>query len=318
VNTDAAAELLAAGRVCPADYTYSPALFARTPDFSADVLYVVGGLYGNLEALAAIERMAALERGPVTIAFNGDFHWFDAETDWFAAIEQGVFRHRALRGNVETELARGDDIGAGCGCAYPESVSGEIVTRSNEILKQLRDAAPVSQWTGLRDLPMHLVAGVGPLRVGIVHGDATALAGWRFAQDELDNPKRRAWLTDVQRAAKVDVFSSTHTCLAALRDVELPDGRLTIINNGAAGMPNFSRSNFGVVTRIAAAASPHKPLYGLERDGVFIDALAVEYDQRAFLDRFLTRWPKGSPAYASYHQRIVAGPDYQIAQAAGR
>jgi hypothetical protein len=311
-------ELLQAGRSCPTDYIYSPAVFARAPDLLAEVLYVVGGLYGNLEALAAVEEMAALERAPVTIVFNGDFHWFDAEPDWFAAIESGVSKHRALRGNVETEIARWSDIGAGCGCAYPESVSGETVARSNDILNQLRDAIPFSTRARLRDLPMHLVAAVGPLRIGIVHGDAAALAGWRFAQDELDNPKRRGWLADVQRAAKVDVFASTHTCLAALRDFELPDGRMMIINNGAAGMPNFSSTNFGLITRIAATPSPHKPLYGTTLDGVHVDALAVEYDHDAFLDRFLARWPHGSPAHASYFQRIVAGPDYAIAQAAGR
>ncbi len=105
-------------------------------------------------------------------------------------------------------------------------------------------------------------------------------AGWRFAQDELDNPKRRAWLADVHAAAKVDVFASTHTCLAALRDFALPGGRLTVINNGAAGMPNFRGTRFGVITRIATSPSPHRPLYGAERDGIHIDALAVDYDQQ--------------------------------------
>ncbi len=96
-------------------------MFARAPDFAAETLYVVGGLYGNLAALTAIEKLAAKERAPVTQVFNGDFHWFDADPDWFAAIEHGVAPHRALRGNVETEIARAADIGAGCGCAYPES-----------------------------------------------------------------------------------------------------------------------------------------------------------------------------------------------------
>jgi hypothetical protein len=164
-------------------------------------------------------------------------------------------------------------------------------------------------------LPMHLVAQVGALRIGIVHGDAAALAGWRFAQDELDNPKRRAWLADIRAAARVDVFASTHTCLAALRDLALPGGRLTVINNGAAGMPNFSGSLCGVITRIATTPSPHKPLYGIDRDGIHIDALAVDYDPAAFLKRFDKRWPPGSPAYASYYRRIVAGPDYALAQA---
>jgi len=100
-----------------------------------------------------------------------------------------------------------------------------------------------------------------------------------------------------------------------LRDFVLPSGRLTAINNGSAGMANFSGSTFGVVTRIGLTPSPHRPLYGLVRDGVHIDALAVEFDLPAFLGRFLARWPEGSPAHKSYFRRIVAGPEYEIAAA---
>ena len=131
-----------AGRVCPADYVYSPKVFARLPDFEAETLYVVGGLYGNLAALDAVEQLAAQEMTPVTIVFNGDFHWFDAELSWFAHIERGVARHRALRGNVETEIARVTDIGAGCGCDYPPGVSEDVVWRSDFISLQLRCQSP--------------------------------------------------------------------------------------------------------------------------------------------------------------------------------
>jgi hypothetical protein len=306
-----------AGRVCPLDYTYAPDVFARAADFSAETLYVVGGLYGNLAALDVIEAMMAREHYAPEIVFNGDFHWFDAAPDWFAAIEQRVAPFRALRGNVETEIARNGDIGAGCGCAYPDSVSGDIATRSNEILALLQQVTPQAARARLGALPMHLVADVGPLRVGIVHGDAAALAGWRFAPDELDNPKRRAWLADIRSKTHIDVFASTHTCLAALRDIALPSGRLTIVNNGAAGMPNFAGNRCGVITRIATTPSPLAPLYGVERDGVHIDALAVAYDSEAFLARVLKRWPPGSPAYESYYRRIVDGPDYHLAQARG-
>jgi hypothetical protein len=307
-----------AGRNCPRDYAYAPSVLARAADFAADTLYVVGGLYGNLEALAAVERLAALERSPPQIVFNGDFHWFDAAPDWFAAVERGAAPHRALRGNVETEICRGEDIGAGCGCAYPEKVCDDVVRRSNEILAEIRAGTPPAARARLRGLPMHLVAQVGGLRVGIVHGDAVSLAGWRFAQDRLDDARNRPWLDDVTRAARADIFACTHTCLAALRDFTLSAGRLTVINNGAAGMPNFAGSHYGVITRIATSPSPHQPRYGIARDGVHIDAIAVDYDPGAFLDRFLTRWPAGSPAHASYYQRIVDGPDYTIAQAAPR
>jgi hypothetical protein len=306
------------GRTCPADYGYAPSVFARAPDFSSETLYVVGGLYGNLAALAALEALAAAERSRSKIVFNGDFHWFDAEPDWFAAIERGVAPHRALRGNVESEIGRAKDIGAGCGCAYPASVDDGVVQRSNDILAMLATVVPEAARTRLRGLPMHLVAQVGDLRIGIVHGDACSLAGWRFAHDALDAARNQSWLGDVRRASHIDVFASTHTCLAALRDFTLSAGRLTIVNNGAAGMPNFAGARFGVATRIGTTPSPHSPLYGLQRDSVHIDAIALPYAQDAFLERFMARWPADSPAYDSYHERIVNGPDYTIAQAAPR
>jgi hypothetical protein len=303
-----------AGRLCPQDYAYPPSAFERPPDFTAATLYVVGGLYGNTAALATIETMAARE--DATIVFNGDFHWFDAEPEWFADIERGVMRHRALRGNVETEIARAEDIGAGCGCAYPETVDERVVQRSNSILAQLRTAATETE--RLRSLPMHLVAQVGPLRIGIVHGDAGSLAGWRFAQGALDDPRQQTWRNDIARASRIDVFASTHTCGAVLRDFTLPPRRLTVVDNGAAGMPNFAGTRFGVITRIATTVPRHRPLYGLARNGVRIDALPVAYDHEAFAARFLRRWSQGSTAYESYWQRIDRGPELTLAQARPR
>ena len=306
----------APGRMCPADYNYSPAVFDQSAEIDANVLYVVGGLYGNLAALDAVEALAAAEPVSPILVFNGDFHWFDAEPQWLAELDARVACHPAIRGNVETEIARAGDVGAGCGCAYPPAVGEDLVRRSNAILSELRAAASAAVRARLARLPMHQVAQVGGLRIGIVHGDAASLAGWRFAHDALDDPARRPWLADVRHASGIDVFACTHTCLSALRDFALPTGRLTVINNGAAGMPNFSGSTFGLISRIGTQPSPHPALYGLVRDGVHIDALQLAYDQRSFLDRFLARWPVGSPAHASYFDRITAGPDYAFARAA--
>jgi hypothetical protein len=303
--------------MCPLDYRYPPSALDRAADMSADVLYVVGGLYGNVAALDALDEVAAAERAPPAIVFNGDFHWFDAEPGWFSQIEQRVGVHRALRGNVETEIVRPHDIGAGCGCAYPESVDDGVVQRSNEIFRELRRAAAAVPGIGgrLAQLPMHLVAQIGDLRVGIVHGDAASLAGWRFAPEALDDASAGRWLDEIRHASRIDAFASTHTCLAVLRDFSLPGGRLTVINNGAAGMPNFAGTRFGLISRIATTPSPHPPLYGIVRDGVHIDAIALRYDSNAFLQHFLARWPEGSPAHASYLRRIEHGPDYAIASA---
>ena len=122
-----------AGRICPASYSYSPSSFARPPELRAEVLYVVGGLYGNRFALAEIEQWRRAKQLDTQIVFNGDYHWFDADADAFAHIDNAVARHAALRGNVETELA-GDDDANGCGCAYPETVPDDDVERSNAIL----------------------------------------------------------------------------------------------------------------------------------------------------------------------------------------
>jgi calcineurin-like phosphoesterase family protein len=305
----------AAGRMCPADYQYDPAIFDRPAEITTDVLYVVGGLYGNLAALEALERLASAERERVTIVFNGDFHWFDAEPGWFTELDRLVARHVAIRGNVETEIARPAEIGAGCGCAYPESVDDGVVQRSNLILAELREAAGAGLQKRLAALPMHLVAQVGDARIGVVHGDAAALAGWRFDPTALDDPANHAWLTDVRARARVDAFASTHTCIAGARDFVLRAGRLTVFNNGAAGMPNFSGTRFGVISRIATCPSPHPPLYGVGRDGICFDAVALPYDTDAFLARFLKRWPAGSAAHRSYFRRIIEGPDHSVAVA---
>src|SRR4051812_19216110 len=101
------------GRSCPVSYRYSPRVFDRAPEIVAETLYVVGGLYGNVEALATVLDMAAAEPGPVTLAFNGDFHWFDVDAQDFNRVTHAVLAHAAIRGNVETEVAA-EDSGAGC------------------------------------------------------------------------------------------------------------------------------------------------------------------------------------------------------------
>ena len=316
-----------AGRVCPASYSYSPSCFARPAEISGDVLYVVGGLYGNRFALAEIERMADCEETPPQLVFNGDFHWFDADPASFVHISQAVARHVALRGNVETEIA-GEDDGNGCGCAYPESVPDSDVERSNSILQRLRNVARQIECSDpgvrarLEALPMHRVAQVGDARVGIVHGDAWALAGWRFANDALHDERQTASLSAVFEQSALDGFASTHTCLPALRTFETPLGERFVVNNGAAGMPNFQHTRFGLITRLANVPVPRQlsreRLYGADVASVYVDALAVRFDAAAWDREFQRVWPSGSPASVSYGRRIVCGPDFTIDQALGR
>ncbi len=300
------------GRVCPLRYRYGPGAIARAPERSAAILYVVGGLYGNLPALDAIEAMASDEPGPVTLCFNGDFNWFNVDDAGFRAINERVLRHDAILGNVEAEFGS-DSNDAGCGCAYPDQVDHGTVERSNQIHAALKRTAArhPDLLARLAGLPMVARYRVGDAMVGIVHGDAESLAGWRFDVTALDDPALHAWRAEAFNEAAVDIFASTHTCLPALRRYDFPAPKI-VANNGSAGMPNSSGDRFGLLTRIAVTPSPHRKLYGNKLRDTHVDALAINYDDAAWQDRFLENWPEGSPAWQSYFKRIVDGPDYRL------
>lgn len=297
------------GRSCPLSYRYAPASLARKPELVADTLYVVGGLYGNRPALASVLELAATEVGRAAVVFNGDFNWFNVDAEGFESINGAVLEHVALRGNVETELAA-NDAAAGCGCGYPDWVSDAEVRRSNAIMEQLRDTARAFPKLRARlgRLPMNLVARVGGARVAIVHGDAESLAGWGFSQETLDDPGQLERVSRWFDEARADVFASSHTCLPVA--CELPGGRV-LVNNGAAGMPNFRATRHGVVTRIGGTqALATEALYTVYAGDIRIEALPVRYDAARFEREFLANWPAGSAAHASYHTRITRGPDY--------
>lgn len=309
------------GRVCPLRYRYGPRAIAQAQVREAQTLYVIGGLYGNVPALDAIEQMArteAQERAhPPTLCFNGDFNWFNVDDQAFAEINLRVLANDAILGNVEAELdAPLDD--AGCGCAYPDSVDAGVVQRSNRIHATLK--ATARRHGGLlrriAQLPMVARYRVGDCRIGVVHGDAESLAGWRFDVNTLDDPAQASWLETMFDAAQVDVFASTHTCLPALRRVPLPAvGVACVANNGAAGMPNFSGDLSGLCTRIATTPSPHPVLHESRVAGAWVALLQVRFEAQRWQREFLAQWPPGTPAWVSYFQRISQGPKFSPAQA---
>lgn len=305
----------APGRSCPLHYRHRPGELARADEIEADVAWVAGGLYGNPEALTAIRRAVATERAEgrrVALIFNGDFHWFDADPGDFAEVQDAVLAEHAIAGNVELELAQ-PDPGAGCGCAYPDFVDDATVERSNRIIERLRataGAVPRAR-DRLAALPRLLRVRVGDSVTGVIHGDPESVAGWQFAIEHVTDPLQplspdrvAAWAAE----AHVDAFACSHTCLpwaARFHDI-------AVINNGSAGMPNFRGDRRALVTRIAANERAHpRALYGIDRDGVRWEAVPVEYDSGAWWQRFISAWPEGSPARASYAERILHGPAFE-------
>jgi hypothetical protein len=299
----------APGRSCPLSYQYGRSALRGEASLYADSLWIAGGLYGNPFALEALLQAYGEDRGSKALVFNGDFHWFDVDAADFERIDDSVLGFRATRGNVETELAA-PTADAGCGCHYPGWVGDETVQRSNRIMERLRATARTLPHTlaRLAALPMHLIAQVGAARVAIVHGDADSLAGWAFSQEALAT---RAGLEDAASAfaeTGVDVFASSHTCLPVLRG--FPGDRL-LINNGAAGMPNFRGQRFGLATRIAR--SPHADaIYGAQCAKVYVEAIPLRYEQAAWERSFLAQWPAQTDAHHSYYGRIVNGPDCSL------
>lgn len=311
----------APGRACPLLYRYGAAAIAAAPEREVDTLYVVGGLYGNRPALDAVEALAQAECAtgaiPPTLCFNGDFNWFDIDDRAFAEINTRVLAHDAIQGNVEAELgAAGDD--AGCGCAYPDSVDAGTVERSNHIHRLLKTTAArhPALLARIARLPMLARYRVGACRVGVVHGDAESLAGWRFDVAALDDPQAAPWLHGAFDAAAVDVFASTHTCLPARRQWALPGGRRgCVVNNGAAGMPNFSGDLRGLVTRIARTPATGPMLHEVKVAGAHVALLPLAFDGARWQAEFLAQWPPASAAWTSYFERISRGPAYTPAQA---
>ena len=296
---------------------------------------MVGGLYGNLAALrAVVERADREPGGPATIVCNGDFHWLDVDPEDFEAISETVQARHATKGNVEAELAsQGSGEDAGCGCAYPDYVGDDVVDRSNQIMTQLR--ATASRFSSLArrlgELPRHLTVSVGGHRVGILHGDPESLAGWHLALEAMEpgdplvrrqvgwrgTPTSAADLLDWFGRADVDAFASTHTGLPYAQVVSDGRHRRLVINNGAAGLPSFAGTSYGVMTRLSDdPRPPGDSLYGVSIGGLRGDALPVRFDPARWKQRFLAQWPPGSPGHRSYFTRIARGTHLQLHQAA--
>ncbi|MBU2872771.1 hypothetical protein [Marinobacter salexigens] len=299
------------GRSCPLAYRYEPASLCANPmPVTEDVLYVIGGLYGNPFALDEIERMALAEERQgrsVRLVFNGDFNWFNASDELFRDINSRVLSHTATLGNVDYELATPNG-GAGCGCAYPETVGQDVVERSNQIMVKLQDVAgshPDIQ-KRLATLPRYHCLLFGGLKILVLHGDPESLAGWGLAHESFAAGNREK-LTEWFRSSGADVMVSTHTCLPVLWSGEVEGRRRLVANNGSSGMGNLSSDTRGLIARVSRSAPLSESVAGLKTDGLHLHLMPVDFDVRAWLVEFDRLWAEGSPAAISYRKRVLEG-----------
>lgn len=299
------------GRSCPLAYRYSAEALCQEPrPVSEDVLYIIGGLYGNPWALDEIEHMALAEERQghrVKLVFNGDFNWFNASDALFRTINNRVLDHTVSLGNVDYELAN-PSAGAGCGCAYPEFVDQGVVERSNRIMERLQSIAiehPDIQ-RRLSSLPRYQCLIFGGLKVLVVHGDPESLAGWGLAYEAFAGGNQGD-LSQWFLASGADVIASTHTCLPVLWSGLVGERRRVVVNNGSAGMGNLQSDPRGLITRIGLSSPATEPVAGIESQGLHVSLLPVAYALESWLPEFDRLWPAGSPASVSYRSRILNG-----------
>jgi hypothetical protein len=150
----------------------------------------------------------------------------------------------------------------------------------------------------------------------VIHGDPDALAGWGFAVERINRTAPETNTDTVHawaRTARVDAFACAHTCLPWAG----APGGVPVINNGAAGMPNFpGRIDEVLVSRIAPIDRPAPDaLYALTAGGLRYEAIPVAFDGAGWRKRFSANWPPGSPAHTSYYRRLSEGPAHRVEDA---
>ncbi len=299
------------GRSCPLAYRYSAGALCQEPrSVSEDVLYIIGGLYGNPWALDEIEQMALAEERQghrVRLVFNGDFNWFNVSDSLFRNINNRVLDHTVSLGNVDYELAQpqcrrrlrlrlsGFRRSGRCGAVQPHHGAASGCCRGASRIFRRR----------LSLLPRYRCLIFGGLKVLVVHGDPESLAGWGLAHEafaEGNDNKLSEWFL----ASEADVIASTHTCLPVLWSGLVGERSRVVANNGAAGMGNLQSGP-------PWADYPDRPVQprGIEPVAGFSARACMSHccpwtlTSDAWLPQFDRLWPAGSPAAVSYRNRIL-------------
>lgn len=293
-----------AGRTCPIDYylTEDDFYFVNLND---DGFLVAGGLYGNRFALDELKRL----QGDDVLIFNGDMHWFDKNYEDFLYVEEKTKDDLKIMGNVECELIRNDDIGAGCGCAYPACTSDDAVERSNAIHKELKTMFVKHDDLKemLKDrLKAFIIESLG-LRFLILHGDEKSIAGWDNSKEELIKKERQDEIKKLCEIQNIDAILCTHTCSQVIFDW---DDKI-LVNNGATGMNSVKNMGYGLYTRVSKTSNDNA-IYSKKIKDVYVELVPLYYDNNDMINWFDSVWYKNSPASISYRDRIVNGVDCEI------
>ena len=274
---------------------------------------VIGGLYGNMQSLKEIKKYEKNNQ----LIFNGDFHWLNKKKEEFVAVQEFINNHIALKGNIEESLSNSKNFD-NCNCDYPDYFPPEETIYSNEIFSQLKktylSCEDYKNHFDQLGTQLYIPIKNGP-NIFITHGDLQSLSGWMFSVRSINKINKGKFLKFFNKV-NADVIISSHTCLPVFCHATDTNGEdKLLLNNGAAGMPNFRNKNFGIIIRISSSKSiDEKVLYRKKIKNYFFEAIKLEYSNKNFIKEFLINWPSKSSGYKAYFDRISNGPSFDLSE----
>ncbi len=185
-------------------------------------LLVFGGVYGNLQALQALQRIAKERKIPAhNIICTGDIAGYCAQPEECiqAIREWGI---HSIAGNVELQLRSGADD---CGCDFNADGRCDTFSRQWYPYVQQQVGSASQQW--LRELPEHLRFRYGGRQVMVVHGSFHHVSEFIFASTPW--PVKAQNFTDTD----AEIILAGH---CGLPFIQHADGK-SWLNSGVIGMP---------------------------------------------------------------------------------
>ena len=303
------------GRSCPTAYRYAPrALRPRAGRRGRDAL-VVGGLYGNVEALDEVARHGGARarrrrRSSSTATSTGSTRPPD---DFRRVAGRGAAPCRPARQRGDGDRRRG--LAAPAAAApIPLDVSDagrrRAPTRSWRGCARRRARFPAAR-RALAALPMHArgARGRGARGHRARRRVLAGRLGVRAGRPRRPRPSPLA-RQRVRGMRGVDVFASSHTCLPALRAFDFGHGRGGGRQQRRGGHAELRRRALRRDHAHLGAPAPGTPCTARGWPAFSSTRSPCATTRPPGRARFIASWPAGSAAHDSYFRRIAHGPGF--------
>ena len=316
-STDERPRRRAPGRSCPTAYRYAAAHASTARRMSRPGrCYVVGGLYGNVEALDEVARAwprasRRRRRSSSTATSTGST---SAADDFRRVQRRGAARTprcAATSRRRSPARTRAPAAAAPIPLDVSDARRRALQRGYSARLRETARALPRRRAARSPALPMHArgARGRGTRRDRARRRVVARRLGVRAGRPR--RPGHRRWLDDAFATSRRGrLRQQPHLPAGAARVRLRPRPRRRSPTTARRACRTSRGERFGADHAHLGAPAPAIALYGARVAGVFVDALAVRYDTPAWQRRFLASWPAGSAAHDSYFRRIAHGPGF--------